>query len=273
VKDRRTAPFCYQEHSAIEAIQLRFSGRQRTTALAIYNAMTYLASVRFKQGGRDGFVAGRAEIAETAGSKPATIDEYAAILEGELGLISRERRTDERGADLPSEWCLKSTPRVTEEAHGGSPSAPEEAPPSLTRARESAVDGRTRTSGPSSPSRANALDGSGPDDGGGERTEVPITFGAGNDRHATKDQRRAQALRVQPILADVAEMRGVEAPTLEAIEHTIASLPERHHMDAADALAHWALHGAGKRAPIRDLSSLYRGFVSNAPVVGGRRAA
>jgi hypothetical protein len=156
VKDRRRFPFCLQEHRAVELIHANWSGRERTTALAIYQAMTYLASVHYRDGGRDGFAATRAEIAEKAGSKPATVDVYSRAFVA-IGILVIERRQTEKGRDLASVWVLESAEvGVTEEEPsrlrgvpegaptGGSRRAPEEEPP--TRARpESEVEGRQDT--------------------------------------------------------------------------------------------------------------------------------
>src|SRR5262245_31780006 len=106
VKDRRRWPFCWQERLAIGVIQARWSGRQRATALAIYLAMSHQASV-CHDGEHDGFQASRAQIAEAAGTKPATLDTYARDFV-QLGLLDIERRTTNRGHDIPSNWVLLS---------------------------------------------------------------------------------------------------------------------------------------------------------------------
>lgn len=115
--DRRAA-FCLQEHRALELIHGRWKGRERATAIAIYQAMTYVASLKHRDGGRSGFPATRAEIAEKAGSKPATVDAYAQQFI-ELGLLAIEPRQSESGHDLPNSWVLD-----TPSSDGGSSSVP-----------------------------------------------------------------------------------------------------------------------------------------------------
>lgn len=226
MKDRRRLKFCFQEHIAVEAIHRRWTGRERTTALAIYGAMTYLASVRHKQGGRDGFTAGRAEIAEAAGSKPATIDAYARVFEDELGLIRRDRKRDEHGRDLPSEWALEtpsgSSPSappvgVPQEAHRGPSSAPEEPPP--TRAQDTAL----------------------PD-----------------SRHEEEESLSSSVYEVVSVLNT--KHGQPDPPTIAAI---LAAAPDRDHLAVARRCAHWIDHEASATGRL-SVAGVYRTFLERA---------
>lgn len=117
MRDRRIG-FCYQEVPAVEAIHHRFRGKRRTTALAVYQAITYVANERRC---REDFTASRAEVAELAGVARTTLDTYAAEFEA-LGLVEVDRRRTGPMTNLPNTWTLLSgrTPSSVAELGGSS---------------------------------------------------------------------------------------------------------------------------------------------------------
>lgn len=104
VSDGRSAPFCFQTHSALDVLRDHFQGTKRVTALAVYVALTEAANRRGGASARDGFTATRADIAEAAGVSADTLDRYASDL-AKIGLLAIERRRVE-GVNLPNIWRL-----------------------------------------------------------------------------------------------------------------------------------------------------------------------
>lgn len=105
MRDGRLPPFCYQTVAATRALRQRFTGKERTAALAVYQAMTELANIRGGARARGGFEASRAEVAHFAGVGKRTVDRYAAIFE-QIGLLEIERQSDRYGQCHPNMWCL-----------------------------------------------------------------------------------------------------------------------------------------------------------------------
>jgi DNA-binding transcriptional ArsR family regulator len=134
MKDARRTPFCWQEVATLRAIKERCSfpgtdGKPLSLAhaLSIYVAATWLANDRFRDGGRDGFEASRAELAAYAGVSDRTVDRYVALFE-EMGLLVVERQR-RGGLNLPNRWVLTgggeaSSLLANRVRHGGEAVAP-----------------------------------------------------------------------------------------------------------------------------------------------------
>jgi hypothetical protein len=87
MRDRRLPPFVWQSRAAMDVVRHCFDGKERQTAVAIYQAMSTLAN---DQRGVNEFTASRKEIAELAGTSDRTIDRYAETFE-RVGLLEIER--------------------------------------------------------------------------------------------------------------------------------------------------------------------------------------
>lgn len=118
-RDQRRPPFCYQTSDALTVLREVFAGAKRATALAIYLTLTDVANTNWDDGGRNGFKAARAEIAELAGVSVDTFDRYVKEFET-VGLLHIERRTIGK-VSLPNEWSLRDPPSRT---HAATPAAP-----------------------------------------------------------------------------------------------------------------------------------------------------
>lgn len=103
MRDHRNG-FCYQELAALDVLFKSFDGKERATALALYQAMTYAANERRAEGGRDGFQMTRLELASIAGSSDRTLDRYAREFE-KLGILKVER-TEGGKIGGPNTWIL-----------------------------------------------------------------------------------------------------------------------------------------------------------------------
>lgn len=101
MKDGRLHPFCYQSLGAVELIRGRFSGGELTSALGIYQTLTWVANEERR---RDRIEKSRSEMAELAGVSDRTLDKYVDEFEA-LGLVEVERRQAGR-AHLPNLWTL-----------------------------------------------------------------------------------------------------------------------------------------------------------------------
>lgn len=100
MRDIRKAPFCWQSVLATRMLRRRFEGKERTTALAIYQALTEVANEKREQS----FRASRAQIADYAGVSKPTLDRYAGLFT-EMGLLTVARQ--KKGAEnLPNLWTL-----------------------------------------------------------------------------------------------------------------------------------------------------------------------
>jgi hypothetical protein len=119
------------------------------------------------------------------------------------------------------------------------------------------------TSATASPTEEAGSDGGGRGNGGA----IPVTFGARNHQDALRDRRRASARCAALVLREVAEARGVEAPTFDAVEAAIEAFPTRHHMDALRKVEFNLLHGPGRHRHIVSLPALFRAYVESAPEV------
>lgn len=137
IRDLRSGGFCWVGCRELAAIKRTFTGKERTTALGIYLALTELANEARAQS----FQASRTAIAGEAGVSPRTLDRYAEVFV-ELGLLAVERHVDERGQgpniwsllDVPEVSAANSTPPSSEaasncEAHAGASDGGEEEEP------------------------------------------------------------------------------------------------------------------------------------------------
>lgn len=103
VNDGRLPPFCWIANDAMRMLHEQLSGKELNTALGIYSALAYMASVK-RDGEHTGFEATRRELSEAAGVTPRTLDHYGETLEG-MGLLRVVRRRNGE-VNLPNEWVL-----------------------------------------------------------------------------------------------------------------------------------------------------------------------
>jgi hypothetical protein len=101
MKDRRLPQFVWQGQAAMARVRHCFDGKERQTAVAIYQAMTTLAN---DQRSLDSFTASRKQIAELSGASIRTVDRYAEAFE-RVGLLEIERIVDAAGRH-PSSYTL-----------------------------------------------------------------------------------------------------------------------------------------------------------------------
>lgn len=145
MRDSRRAPFCWQDLQALALIRDHFEGRQVTTAIAVYVAMTEIANEQRD----DTFTASRAYIAEKAGSSVRTVDDYADGLI-ECGLLEKTERRTDRTKSLTNVWSLVSPPERegVAAARGGAAAATYEgAADSTGEGATAAPDSRTTNVG------------------------------------------------------------------------------------------------------------------------------
>lgn len=138
ITDDRRAPFCFQTHGALDAIRSHFEGPKRTTAIAIYVALTETANRNGGASVRENFRASRKEVAERAGVSVDTLDRYVGGF-AEIGLLEVER---ERvgSVNLANRWSLREPDRT-----GAPPSRTGAATPSRTDAATPSRTGAART--------------------------------------------------------------------------------------------------------------------------------
>jgi hypothetical protein len=126
VRDTRHAPFCWQAKPALAALRAFYDGerlKQRSTAIAVYVALTEAASNQHQQGE---VAVIHLAIAEATGTSRSTVKRYLSEFE-DIGLIAIERRKVEGGANLPNLYYLLNLPSVSGRqgatGHNGVPSA------------------------------------------------------------------------------------------------------------------------------------------------------
>lgn len=119
IHDRRRPPFCFQTLGALDAIRDLFDGAKRSTAIAIYVVLTEQANRAGGASAREGFQAGRAELAQAAGVSLDTLDRYTIAFEA-AGLIEIER-TKIGGANLPNTWTLIDSSAPPGRTHAATP--------------------------------------------------------------------------------------------------------------------------------------------------------
>lgn len=96
--------FCFQYLDDLHALRANTPAANLTSTFAVYLALTEMAAVQFKTGGRDGIVASRQSVAEAAGVSLRTLDTVMKRL-AKIGIVTLERRR-EGTTDLPSRYCL-----------------------------------------------------------------------------------------------------------------------------------------------------------------------
>lgn len=100
MRDIRQAPFVWQSVNAMRLIRKSFEKRERTVAVAVYQALTESANLQRNEK----FRATRTFLAELAGVSVRTFDGYAKKFE-ELGLI-RITKTRNGNVNNPNAWEL-----------------------------------------------------------------------------------------------------------------------------------------------------------------------
>jgi hypothetical protein len=113
VRDTRHAPFCWQAKPALAALRAFYDGerlKQRSTAIAVYVALTEAASNQHQQGA---VAVIHLAIANATGTSRSTVKRYLSEFEA-IGLIAIERRKVEGGANLPNVYFLLNLPSTHE---------------------------------------------------------------------------------------------------------------------------------------------------------------
>ncbi len=110
IRDIRQAPFCWQAKSALQRLRRHYSGerlKQRATAIAIYTALTEIASNQHSQDRVEAFVA---QIVNLTGTSEATVKRYLRDFEERIGLIAVERRKIANTVSLANVYNLLTVP-------------------------------------------------------------------------------------------------------------------------------------------------------------------
>ncbi len=110
IRDIRQAPFCWQAKSALHRLRCHYSGerlKQRATAIAIYTALTEIASNQHSQDRVEAFVA---QIVNLTGTSEATVKRYLRDFEERIGLIAVERRKIANTVSLANVYNLLTVP-------------------------------------------------------------------------------------------------------------------------------------------------------------------
>jgi len=111
VRDIRRVPFCWQDKSALRLLRCHYDGerlKQRSTALAVYLALTEAASNQYSQGQVEVI---QMAIADATGTSRSTVKRYLSEFEG-IGLIAVERRKLDTGTSLPNIYALLTPPSI-----------------------------------------------------------------------------------------------------------------------------------------------------------------
>ena len=109
VRDHRKTSWCWQEKAALRLLRAHYDGerlKQRSTALAVYLALTEAASNQYSQGHVEVIQMG---IAEMTGTSRSTVKRYLSEFE-DIGLIAVERRKLDTGTSLPNIYALLTPP-------------------------------------------------------------------------------------------------------------------------------------------------------------------
>jgi len=134
LRDLRSAPFCWQEKTVMRKLRAHYTGAifsHRATAIAIYQALTEVASNQNSQNEARAFVR---QLAELAGCSDRTAQRYIREFE-EIGLVVTHRnRLDER-TNLANTYSLvSSTAEGVALVASVSPPTDSSGPPALARA-------------------------------------------------------------------------------------------------------------------------------------------
>ena len=105
-RDIRKSPFAWQDMRSTRLVRESFSGKKRTTAIAIYQALTECASEEGRKKGKhvSTFSAPLVRIAEKSGKSINTIKRYVDAFR-KLGIITWENRRQGK-VNKPNLWRL-----------------------------------------------------------------------------------------------------------------------------------------------------------------------
>jgi len=98
---KRTKAWCWQDKKVMRCIREKYSLKRKTTAIAIYESMTELAS----NNGTDCFAAYLSEIADLASKSISTVKRYTNEFI-RFGLVKKENRKIGTGKNLSNRWSL-----------------------------------------------------------------------------------------------------------------------------------------------------------------------
>lgn len=110
VRDMRNAGWCWQEKATLRVLRCHYDGerlKQRSTALAVYLALTEAASNNYGNSGV--FEVVHMALADMTGTSRTTIKRYLSDFE-QLGLIAVERRKNDEGTSKPNIYALLGPP-------------------------------------------------------------------------------------------------------------------------------------------------------------------
>jgi DNA-binding MarR family transcriptional regulator len=128
LRDIRRAPFCWQDKHALRILRAHYDGerlKQRATALAVYLALTELASDQYQQ---DRVEVVHRAIWEATGTSESTVKRYLKEFV-EIGLIAVEHRKLDQEISLPNIYTLLtpgSTGEPTPSTNGLTPGSTHE---------------------------------------------------------------------------------------------------------------------------------------------------
>lgn len=105
VKYKALPPFVWQGRPAMDLVRHCFDGRERTYAIAIYQALSTLAN---DERGME-FEASRAQIADLSGVTDRTIDRYTDTFQ-RVGLLEVERQAGPGGEKIPHRYLILDPP-------------------------------------------------------------------------------------------------------------------------------------------------------------------
>ncbi len=103
LRDIKGTPFCWQEKEIMRVIRENYMGEKRTTAIAIYQCVTEIAS----NNGNNAFTAYNSQVAELSGKSRSTIKIYVKQFIT-LGILEKNTRKFNDRINLASEWRLLS---------------------------------------------------------------------------------------------------------------------------------------------------------------------
>ena len=105
-RDIRKSPFAWQDMRSMRLVRESFSGKKRSTAIAIYQALTECASEAGRMKGKhvSTFAVPLVRIAAKSGKSVSTVKRYAGVFRT-LGLIGWAIRRQGK-TNLPNMWTL-----------------------------------------------------------------------------------------------------------------------------------------------------------------------
>lgn len=143
LRDLRSAPFCWQEKLVMRRLRAHYDGPRfshRSTAIAIYQALTEIASNQNSQNEARAFVR---QLGAMAGCSDRTAQRYIREFETIGLVITRHNRIDER-TNTANTYCLvspndeadKSSPYSSVQGEGVSPTSPPSVGPPAATSRK-----------------------------------------------------------------------------------------------------------------------------------------